>query len=232
MKLTVDNLLPRIQRRINAYFIYPLSYPIQYGELGKYLAFSHKIYGFLTADEAIALGQLCYSLPDNAVVVEIGSFLGRSTVVLSGARKLRGSGKIHCIDPFDCSGDAFSIPYYIDIAKRRQTSLREWFDENLQRAGVSEWVEVHQGTAKTVGPEWTQPIDLLFMDGDQSVSGVREAYEYFAPLIKPGGIIALHNSTDTTDGHDGHYRLVQEVIKEPQYTDIHCVFSTTFARKL
>ena len=32
---------------------------------------------------------------------QIGSFLGCSTVLLAGARRLRGSGRVHAVDPFD-----------------------------------------------------------------------------------------------------------------------------------
>jgi hypothetical protein len=30
-------------------------------------------------------------------------------VLLAGARTLRGSGTVHCVDPFDGLGDAFSV---------------------------------------------------------------------------------------------------------------------------
>ena len=42
--------------------------------------------------------------------------------------------------------------------------------------------------------DWITPIDLLFLDGDQSRKGVREAYNSWEPFLKGGGIIAVHNS--------------------------------------
>jgi predicted O-methyltransferase YrrM len=39
----------------------------------------------------------------------------------------------------------------------------------------------------------SRPIDFLFIDGDHSLQGVRLDYEFFAPLVRPGGLIALHD---------------------------------------
>jgi predicted O-methyltransferase YrrM len=37
------------------------------------------------------------------------------------------------------------------------------------------------------------PVDLLFIDADHTYEGVRSDYEMYAPLVKSGGIIALHD---------------------------------------
>ncbi len=45
---------------------------------------------------------------------------------------------------------------------------------------------------------WQDPIDLLVLDGDQSVAGAREAFEAWFPFLKPGGTIAVHNANFRT----------------------------------
>lgn len=141
-------------------------------------------------------------------------------MLLAGARKAAGSGKLHCIDPFDASGDAFSVPVYQSIAGSLGTSLQQRFEDNIRRAGLSDWVEVHQGTAQAIARTWRTPVDMLFLDGDQSPYGVRLAYESWAPFLKRGGIIAVHNSSDHAyaETHDGHRRLVVKTIHPPEYT--------------
>jgi predicted O-methyltransferase YrrM len=37
------------------------------------------------------------------------------------------------------------------------------------------------------------PIDFLFIDGDHSYEGVKQDYELYAPLVRDGGIVALHD---------------------------------------
>lgn len=36
-------------------------------------------------------------------------------------------------------------------------------------------------------------LDLLFIDGDHSYEGVGKDFEMYAPLVRPGGLIALHD---------------------------------------
>lgn len=38
-----------------------------------------------------------------------------------------------------------------------------------------------------------EPLDFLFIDGDHSEAGVRRDFEDYAPLVRPGGLIALHD---------------------------------------
>jgi predicted O-methyltransferase YrrM len=38
-----------------------------------------------------------------------------------------------------------------------------------------------------------KPIDLLFVDGDHSENGVRDDFLLYAPLVRPGGLIAFHD---------------------------------------
>jgi predicted O-methyltransferase YrrM len=38
-----------------------------------------------------------------------------------------------------------------------------------------------------------QPLDFLFIDGDHSYEGVRTDFELYGPLVREGGLIALHD---------------------------------------
>lgn len=42
-----------------------------------------------------------------------------------------------------------------------------------------------------------EPIDFLFIDGDHNYQGVRSDYEMYAPLVRRGGIIAMHDTMRT-----------------------------------
>lgn len=211
-----------------------LYYRARWGPLGKYLWFSRRIPGWTRGVEAVALAQVSAGLPDHAVVVEIGSFLGGGAVLLAGARKLRGSGRVYCVDPFDGSGDAFSVPVYLGIQRRMTGTLRQRFEQNIRRSGVDGYIEVLAGRAAETAATWSRPIDLLFIDGDQSYSGACEAYDGWAPFVKPGGILAVHNSRPGPHHkeHDGLLRLVQTRVLPPHYADICLVGTTTFARRI
>ena len=42
-----------------------------------------------------------------------------------------------------------------------------------------------------------RPIDLLFIDGDHTYDGVRSDYSMYSPLVRRGGLIALHDIVKT-----------------------------------
>lgn len=205
----------------------------KWGALGEYIWRSRRVPGWARGEEAVALAQASYALPENAVVVELGSFLGCSAVLLAGARRVRGSGRVHCIDPFDASGDAFSVPIYREIETSGKSTLRARFERNLRRAGVREWVEVHPTRAEEAAENWNTPIDLLFFDGHQSYDVVMATYGAWSPHLKPGGTLAIHNSRTgyRQETHDGSARLVEELVRPPRYEAVDLVKSLTFARK-
>ena len=179
------------------------------------------------------LATTSYALPSHAVIVEVGSFLGKSAIMLAGGRKVRGTGRVHCIDPFDASGDAFSVPAYRAVADADPQPLRARFQANVAAAGLTDWIEAHEGTAAAIAAAWVEPIDMLFLDGDQSPDGARLAYDAWAPFLKVGGILAVHNSNERAyaPGHDGMRLLATGVVRAPRYTEIRCIESTTFARR-
>lgn len=186
-------------------------------------------------EEAQEIAQASYNMPDDAVVVEIGAFLGAGTVLLAGARKLRGSGIVHTVDPFDGSGDAFSKPVYETIlAENAELTARQHFDQAIEGAELADWVVAHQGLAHEVAATWDTPIDLLFLDADMSPKGARRIFESWAPFLKVGGWIAIHNSDEREydPEHEGNRLIVVEELLEPNWSGLETVHSLTFAQKM
>ena len=67
-------------------------YGARYGPIGRYVADTVRIPSWLGRDEGLALARACAELPADAIIVEIGSFLGKSAILMAGACKTRGSG--------------------------------------------------------------------------------------------------------------------------------------------
>lgn len=203
-------------------------------ELEPYFRLSEQLPGWIRGEEAQGLASITFSLPPPSVIIQIGTFFGSAAVLLAGARKVRGSGRVHCVDPFDCSGDAFSVPHYQRLlAEAGAGSLRDHFEQNVRRAGLEDWIEIHQGRAEDVARTWTAPIDMLVLNGDQSPAGARAAFEAWAPFLRPGGTIAVHNSAprDYEPTHDGNRRVAVEELVAPAFTDVRLVSFTTYATR-
>ena len=198
------------------------------------VAASASVPGWTKGEDARQVAVASFMLPDDPTLVETGVYMGRCTVLLAGARQLRGSGTVHCVDPFDCSGDAFSRPHYIEgLASTGMASLEAAFRRNVSRFHLERWIEIHKDTDVGLAARWSEPLDLLLLDGDQSPGGARAAYEAWTPFLRSGGTIILRNTRDReyAEGHDGHRRLVLSEIHPPRYHNVRQVGATTFAIK-
>lgn len=115
-------------------------------------AFAQNVSGWLTCDQAVRLAQATRALRPEPVVVEIGSHHGKSTIVLGGAR---ADAQVHAVDPF---ADEYG-----------GREARAAFEQNVSRAGVRDRITLHPVTSRTALRTWTEPIDLLYVDGKHDV---------------------------------------------------------------
>ncbi len=63
------------------------------------------------------------------------------------------------------------------------------------------------------------PIDLLFIDGDHAYESVRRDFELYVPLVRPGGLVALHDIVDgpesTVGGVPRFWREIRSTLRDP-----------------
>lgn len=70
--------------------------------------------------------------------------------------------------------------------------------ENFKRAGVDHVVTLVEGDAHEKVGTLTDPIDVLFLDADKA--GYLDYLNKLLPLIRPGGLILAHNTTNLAEG--------------------------------
>jgi predicted O-methyltransferase YrrM len=187
--------------------------------------------GWLTVDEAIALYELARALPhEDPVAVEIGSWQGKSSVCIARGLLGKNRPRLFCIDPFDASGDGESTGAYGERAGRLDRGLRRAFEDNVRAVGVQHVVEVRQGTSHEHAQRWQGAVDLLFLDGDHSYAAVKQDFADWAPRLRPGGLLAMHDVVH--DVHDGPRRVAAESVHgDPRWTDVRTVDSMLIARR-
>ncbi len=157
----------------------------------------NSVEGFLDDAHGRWLFKAARALPEGSVVVEIGSFKGRSTSCLA-LGCLGGRKRVYAIDRFDGGPD---LP--------RQDTLQE-FSENIRRCSVSGYVEPLIGFSSEVAKTWNKPIHLLFIDGSHQYEDVLADFTAFYPHVVAGGIIAVH---DIDENWLGVVRAWNETIK-------------------
>lgn len=156
---------------------------------------SKMVPGFLLENEARFLGMMAACAPRDGVIVEIGSFKGKSTVMLAKLAERYGLGPIVAIDPHNFNN--------AELEAHRSTPGSTSYDEfwsNLEAAGVSPYVEVHREFSTVVARGWKRPIRLLWIDGDHTYEGAKADFDGFMPHVVPGGFVALHDALHEFSG--------------------------------
>lgn len=149
--------------------------------------------GHLTLREArfLALLGACPTAP--GAVLEIGSFQGRSTVVLARAARLAGAAGVVAVDPLDS-------PSPTDPALEGRPSWEAEFRANLEAHGLTGDVEFHRVRSEVLARTWDRPLRLLWIDGDHTLAGARADLAMFAPFLAEGAVVALHDVLHPFEG--------------------------------
>ena len=147
------------------------------------------ISGWLEDGEAellmTAAARAARELPSSHAVVEIGSYCGRSTVVLASvAELLDGDTKVYAIDPHDGVVGSQDQPCHT-------APTLEQLRRNLAAFGLGSRVEVMVQASHQVA--WDRPIGLLFIDGLHDYPNVSRDFLHFEPWIAPGAYVAFHD---------------------------------------
>jgi predicted O-methyltransferase YrrM len=128
-------------------------------------------------------------------VVEIGSYLGRSTVFLGLAVKaLCGpDARLVSIDPH--TGDRQLLE---GLGLERLGSL-DLFRLHVAGAGISDILDTRVARSEEVGAGWTDPVDLLFVDGWHSYDAVRSDLRTFGANLSAGGVVCCDDFVRYSD---------------------------------
>lgn len=65
-----------------------------------------------------------------------------------------------------------------------------------------------------------QPVDVLVIDGDHSYGGVRDDFERYSSLVRPGGLVLLHDIFVTNDPRAEVHRFWSEVAARHRTSEI------------
>src|SRR2546430_16537772 len=163
--------------------------------------------GFLGENEARFLGMLAACVPARGTIVEIGSFKGKSTVMLAFVAARYGLGPVVAIDPH-------TSPCNTDPGISAGSSTFEEFLASVKAAGLTEHVEIHREYSREIAKRWNRPIRLLWIDGDHTFRGAKEDFDLFTPHLVKDGVVALH---DALNAFEGPIRVfVEEILRSDQ----------------
>lgn len=151
---------------------------------------ARKIEGYMSENE---LRWLAHQAKGAEVIVEVGSWKGRSTKALAMATK----GVVYAIDNW--MGNSGDDATGVEVREKGSDAIKKQFRANLEAeiaAGKVVIVDVNHAEAAPLlkslmmdGPG----ADLVFIDGDHTKESVKRDIETFKPFVRQGGKLAGHD---------------------------------------
>jgi predicted O-methyltransferase YrrM len=182
---------------------------------------TRKVSGHLGENETRFLGLLAACVPARGAIVEIGSFKGRSTVMLAKVASHYGLGPVVAIDPHNS-------PILLDHQADPEASSYQDFLASIRSAGLSDHVEPRRAYSAEVAGSWNRPIRLLWIDGDHSYQGAKKDLDGFLPHLVPFGVVAFH---DALNAFPGPIRVfVEDVLRSDRFGPAGFVQSIAWAQ--
>lgn len=166
-------------------------------------------------------GELYRSLILNIspkIIVEIGIFMGASTIWAASAIKDLGiDGKIYSIDLFNNKKiDENHFEYVKNIMKRAEVS------DVVNLFKLNSYIDFE----KFIPNLSDEKIDFLFIDGDHTPRGVTLDFLKFNEYLAVGGYIMLHDIFPEYCGWEGPAFLIDQYVKNSKNFELCQIYTT------
>jgi len=145
--------------------------------------------GWMTPAQARKLWDCASAVKAGGQIVEIGSFRGRSTIVLGRAKA--PDVTLVAIDPHAGNDRG---PQELEGFEEHAAADFDVFRENLARAGVADAVRHIRKFSTEALEDVSGDIDLLYVDGAHRFRPALEDIRRWSARIAPGGTLLIHDS--------------------------------------
>src|SRR4051812_12887211 len=152
------------------------------------LALVADVDGWMTDDQGRRLWDAARALEPGGRIVEIGSYRGRSAIVLALAAP--EAAEVVAIDPH--AGNDRGPQQWVGTAEEGEGD-NAVFRANLERAGVSGRVRHVRKFAQQALQEVSGEVDVLYVDGAHKLRPARADIDRWGDRVRPGGVMLIHD---------------------------------------
>lgn len=145
--------------------------------------------GWMTPGQARCLWDRASVLGEGARIVEIGSYQGRSTVLLGTA--VADGVELIAIDPHGSSIRTYEVREGQEDEAER---LSKAFLANLEAGGVADKVTYIRKSSHAALWDVDGSVDLLYIDGSHNYGPARNDMLEWGSRVVPGGTMLIHDS--------------------------------------
>jgi predicted O-methyltransferase YrrM len=147
------------------------------------------VQGWLTEGQARSLFDAAAACPAGGTIVEIGSFHGRSTIVLASA--CPDDATVIAIDPHAGNDRG---PQEIDGFEVEADADHQRFLHNLATAGVADRVRHLRMFSDDALVFVDGAVDVLYVDGAHRYAAARSDIGRYGARVRDGGTMLIHDS--------------------------------------
>jgi predicted O-methyltransferase YrrM len=174
--------------------------------------------GFMPPDEAEALYDAAWAMAPQGVILEVGTYCGKSATWLGAAAKDR-SGRVVTVDHHRGSEENQAGWEHHDASLLDpRTGLIDtlpFFRNTMHAAGLEDVVTAVIGTSTAVASLWSTPLAMLFIDGGHAEEHAQNDYSRWAGFVMTQGVLAIHDVfPDPADGGQAPYHVYQRAITD------------------
>ena len=193
-------------------------------EAERLFALAEQVPGFMPADEGRALYDAAVRYLGGGLGVEIGTYCGKSTLLL-GAAALQTGGVIFTIDHHHGSEEHQPGWEYHDASLVDEvTGLFDTlptFRRALDAAGLDDHVVTVVGKSPIVARAWATPLRFVFIDGGHSEAAANEDFDGWAPWVAVGGALVIHDVfPNPEDGGRPPYLIYCRALESGQFREV------------
>jgi hypothetical protein len=145
--------------------------------------------GWMSPDQAERLYRAAAGTHEGDTIVEIGSFRGRSTIVLASAAPQ--GVQIVAIDPHAGNDRG---PQELEGFAAAAATDHDVFNANLAAAGVSERIRHVRAFSDAAHGEVSGELAVLYVDGAHRYAPARNDIRDWGARVEPGGTMLIHDS--------------------------------------
>ncbi|MFD7641074.1 class I SAM-dependent methyltransferase [Kitasatospora sp. NPDC059795] len=176
--------------------------------------------GFMPEDEGLALYAAALDAAGRTglPVLEIGTYCGRSAILLADAARRAGTVALtvdhHRGSEEQQPGWEYHDPGLVDPEVGLMDTLPR-FRRTLHAAGLEPHVVALVGRSPQIAAVWQSPLALVFIDGGHTDEHATGDYRGWVPHLAEDGLLVVHDVfPDPADGGQAPYRVYLRALDE------------------
>lgn len=187
-------------------------------------ALAEQIIGFMPPDEGRALFDAAVKYLGDGIGVEIGTYCGKSTVLLGAAAQQTG-GVIYTVDHHHGSEEHQpGWEYHDESMVDPVTGLFDTLPtarHTLDAAGLDDHVVAIVGRSPVVARGWRTPLRFLFIDGGHTEEAAQRDFDGWAKWVEVGAALVIHDVFPNPDeGGQAPFHIYQRALSTNHFREV------------